>query len=278
MANIRCFDSLKPNLTASELSYEKRKQIIFNEIQQNVKKFNTGNPVKRNGKQYNRNTNVNSTCDASGGYIDYAESYAILEDVREGAALCYPVKISTPIDTVQSTLCENLCSNTFASGFQDTGQTGGGTEVSIINVETTAGNELKVSDNTTHTLLTRLDTNANKNASYTDIYDNISTTITLGTPATTSIAMGTGADRYRNVTFFGRCDTTINANPSFVIQFSRLTGGPWFSDGIEPSFFKNATNDWQFCFQRSNVPTQFVRLLCVTTTTFIYLQVVLTKN
>jgi hypothetical protein len=277
MANIRCFDSFKPNLTASELSYEKRKQIVFNEIQQNVKNLNTGNPVKKNGKQYNRNTNVNSTCDASGGYIDYAESYAILEDVRQGSALCYPENINTPIDTVQSTLCENLCSNTFANGFQDTGQTGGGTEVSLGGVDITL-NQLNVIDSGANAKLLRLDTNANKDASYTDIYLT-STPIAAGTVATTtSIAMGTGADRYRNVTFFGSCDTTTNANPSFVIQFSRLTGGPWFSDGIEPSFFKNATNDWQFCFQRSNVPTQFVRLLCVTATTFNSLQVVLTKN
>jgi hypothetical protein len=275
MANIRCFDSLKPNLTASELSYEKRNQTVFNEIQQNVKKFNTGNPVKRNGKQYNRNTNVNSTCDASGGYIDYAESYAILEDVREGAALCYPVKVTIPIDNVQSTLCENLCSNTFADGFQDTGQTGGGTIVSLDGVDVTM-NQLNVIDEDANAKLLRLDTNANKNASYTDIYLT-STTVTLGTAATTSIDMGIGADRFRNVTFFGSCDTTTNLNPSFVIQFSRLTGGPWFSDGAEPSFFKNAINDWQFCFQRSNVPTRFVRLLCVTATTFNSLQVVLTK-
>lgn len=274
MANIRCFDSLKPNLTASELSYEKRKQIIFNEIQQNVKKFNTGNPVKRNGKQYNRNTNVNSTCDASGGYIDYAESYAILEDVREGAALCYPVNISTPIDTVQSTLCENLCSNTFASGFQDTGQTGGGTIVSLDGVDVTM-NQLNVIDEDANATLLRLDTNANLNSNYTDVY--LTPNTVVGGASTATANMGTAANRYRNVTFFGSCDTTINTNPVFVMQFSRLTGGPWFSDGIEPSFFKNATNDWQFCFQRSIAPTQFVRLLCVNTTTFNSLQVVLTK-
>jgi len=158
MANIRCFDSSKPNLTASELSNEKRKQIIYNEIRQNVEHFNTANPVKQNGKEYNSQTIVNPTCDISFGYVEYAESYAILDDVREGAALCNPVQISTPITTVQYAACTNICSNTFANGFQDTGQTGGGSIVSIDNVQTTVNEELKVSDATTHQTLQQIET------------------------------------------------------------------------------------------------------------------------
>jgi hypothetical protein len=119
MANIRCFDSRNKNiLTASESSSEKKQQTIFNEIQSNIKKFNTANPVKNNGSIY-RNTIVNSTCDISSGYVQFAESYALLAEVRAGAALCFPVQISTPFDRVQTKLCPNLCNNTFNTGFQD---------------------------------------------------------------------------------------------------------------------------------------------------------------
>jgi protease II len=56
MANTRCFDSVnKSILSASELSSEKRQQTIYTEIQKNVQQFNTANPVKNNGKKYNRN-------------------------------------------------------------------------------------------------------------------------------------------------------------------------------------------------------------------------------
>jgi hypothetical protein len=121
MANVRCFDSLKPNLTASELSSEKRKKIMYNEIRQNVVHFNTANPVKLNGNEYNSQTIVNTTYDISFGSLVYAESYAVLGDVREGAGLCNPVQITTPITTVQYAACSNICSDTFANGFQDTG-------------------------------------------------------------------------------------------------------------------------------------------------------------
>ena len=121
MANTRCFDSVNNSiLSASELSSEKRQQTIYTEIQKNIQRFNTANPVKKNGKKYNRNTIVNSTCDISSGYVEVAKSYALLMDVKDGAATCYPVVISTPIDSIQYTLCSNLCGNTFAQGFQDT--------------------------------------------------------------------------------------------------------------------------------------------------------------
>jgi protease II len=121
MANTRCFDSANNSiLSASELSSEKRQQTIYTEIQKNIQHFQTANPVKKNGKKYNRNTIVNSTCDISSGYVEVARSYALLMDVKDGAATCYPVVVSTPIDSIQSTLCSNLCGNTFDQGFQDT--------------------------------------------------------------------------------------------------------------------------------------------------------------
>jgi hypothetical protein len=94
--NNRCFKSYNNILTASERSSEKRQQAIYTEIQKNVKQLNTANPVKKNGYKYNNNTKVNQTCDLSNGYVDFAVSYDILHDVTQGAALVYPVQVSTP--------------------------------------------------------------------------------------------------------------------------------------------------------------------------------------
>ena len=107
MANIRCFDSYNAKLSASDLSSEKRQKTIFNEIQKNVQVFNTGNPVKKNGVKYNKNTSVNRSCDISGGYVETAQNYELLADVKNGAALVYPVQVSTP--TYES-WCGNLYS------------------------------------------------------------------------------------------------------------------------------------------------------------------------
>jgi hypothetical protein len=259
MANIRCFDSSKPNLTASELSREKKKQIIYNEIRQNVQQFNTANPMKLNGNEYNSQTIINTTCDISFGSLEYAESYAVLDDVREGAGLCNPVIITTPITTVQYAACSNICSDTFANGFQDTGQTG----------------ELAVYDASANEYLQNLDTNANLTTSVIII-----TTLTYAASefTTQTLSLGTGALRFRNATFLGSCDATApNNDPMFVIQYS-TDNSTWFSDGIEPSFFQITPTSWQFCFQRSNVPTRYIRLFFVNATTFTSLQLVLTKN
>jgi hypothetical protein len=275
MANTRCFDSLKPNLTAGELSDGKRKKTIFNEIRRNVQYFNTANPVKSNGKEYNSNTQVNTTCDISFGALEFAESYAVMDDVREGAALCIPVQISTPINTVNYDTCSNICSNTFANGFQDIGGNGSGTiqVVSISGVDTTTQHELRVYDMSANMALQHLDTNANLDA-YTEV---ITPLIYPAGGATTSFTLGTGPNRYRNATVLGSCDSTTNINPMFVFQFS-ADGTNWFGDGTEPAFFTISINNWQFCLQRSNVPTQYVRLFCVNSTTFNYLQIVLTKH
>jgi hypothetical protein len=110
MANNRCFDSFNKNLTASDQSREKRQRTIYNEIKKNIQTLNTANPVKNNGKVYNRNTQVNVTCDISSGYVEYAQDYSILSDVKEGAALVYPVQVSTP---KYESWCGNLYSATY---------------------------------------------------------------------------------------------------------------------------------------------------------------------
>ena len=96
MANTRCFDSYNESLSASDLSREKKQKTIYNEIRKNVQQFNTGNPVKKDGSKYNNNTSVNRTCDISSGYVETAKNYELLADVKNGAALVYPVQVSTP--------------------------------------------------------------------------------------------------------------------------------------------------------------------------------------
>jgi collagen type VII alpha len=116
MAN-RCFDGVNPKLSASDLANEKRQKTIYNELRKNVQQLQTGNPVKTNGSTYNFNTVINSTCDISSGYVEMAESYALLDDVKQGALLCNPVKIHTQIDTI----LPDGCSYPFNLAFQDTG-------------------------------------------------------------------------------------------------------------------------------------------------------------
>ena len=94
--NNRCFKSYNTVLSASERSSEKRKKTIYNELQKNVKQLNTANPIKKNGDTYNINTKINPTCDISYGYVEYAASYELLQDVKQGAQLIYPQQISTP--------------------------------------------------------------------------------------------------------------------------------------------------------------------------------------
>jgi hypothetical protein len=252
----RCFDSATSILTASELSSEKRQQVIYNEIRRNVQQLNTGNPVKQNGQKYNRNTQINTTCDISSGYVEVAASYEVLTDVQDGAALCYPAPVitSTPAPS-----CSNLCANTFEAGFQDT--SGENSEAAL------------VFDASANAALQKLETNANK--------DSFVATLTPGfyaaASAGASFDLGLGADRYRNATFLGSCDTTTYTNPLFVIQYS-TNGTNWFSDGIEPDFFSLNATTLQFCFQRSNVPTRYVRPYFVTNVSFNQIQIILTKN
>jgi hypothetical protein len=271
MANTRCFDSYNAKLSSSDLSREKKQKTIYNELLKNVQQFNTGNPVKNNGVKYNKNTKVNSSCDISGGYVEFAESYVILDNVSKGAALCKPLE--TPVDTIQTTLCSNLCSNTFDDGFQDTGNEIGDGQSVVISGVTIVNSNLSVYDASANALLQKLETNANKNA-YTD-------TLTAGFYAAGSSGesydMGIMMDRYRNATFLGSCDTTVYTTPLFVFQYS-INNTTWFSDGIEPDFFQIDLSNNQFCFQRSNVPTRYVRPYIVNDISFNNFQIGLTKN
>jgi hypothetical protein len=116
MANTRCFDSYNAKLSASDLSREKKQTTIYNEIQKNVQQFNTSNPVKKNGNQYNKNTLVNSSCDISSGYVETALNYELLASVKQGAALVYPVQVSTP-------KYESWCGNLYSVDYLQHGVT-----------------------------------------------------------------------------------------------------------------------------------------------------------
>ena len=52
----RCFDSFNVVLSASERSSKKRNTTIYTEIQKNVQRLNTANPIKQNGFYYNKNS------------------------------------------------------------------------------------------------------------------------------------------------------------------------------------------------------------------------------
>ena len=275
MASIRCFDSFNTNLTASEWSSAKKKKTIYNEIQKNVYNFATANPVKQNGKEYNKTTKVNSTCDISSGYIEYAESYLVLNEVSEGAALCNPEPVHTTREVIMET-CSTACSNTFDSGFQDTGGDGGvGQKVVISGVEVD-NSKLAVYDEAAEISLRNLDTNANKNNEFFDFPGPF--TIPAGNIECIT-QMGTGAFRYRNATFMGEFDVAVNTNPTVVFQFSQ-DGIHWFSDGNSAALFDPmpSSTTRQFCLQRSNVPTLWIGLYYVTPATANRIQLVLTKS
>jgi hypothetical protein len=271
MANTRCFDSYNASLSASDLSREKKQKTIFNEMLKNVQQFNTGDPVKNNGAKYNKSTKVNSSCDISGGHVEFAQSYVILDNVDKGAALCLPQPI--PVETIQSTPCSNLCSNTFDDGFQDIGGGSGDGQNVVISGVTIVNSNLSVYDASANDLLKKLETNANKN-SFTSI---LTAGFYAAGTAGQSYDLGTDSDRYRNATFLGSCDTTIYTTPLFVFQYS-TNNTTWFSDGIEPAFFQINGTTLQFCFQRSNVPTRYVRPYFVNNTSFNNFQIGLTKN
>ena len=96
MATNLCFDSFNTVLDARERSQHKRDTAIYNEIRKNVIISGTGNPIKKNGYRYNRNSIINPTCDISSGYVNVASSYELKTNIKQGAELLYPQDVSTP--------------------------------------------------------------------------------------------------------------------------------------------------------------------------------------
>ena len=87
MAYIRAFDNPSVfNLSSSELSIQRRDKTIYNEIKQNVSDLSNNNPTKNNGFNYS-NTQINSTCDISGGYVEYVDNYQLKQSIINGRNL-----------------------------------------------------------------------------------------------------------------------------------------------------------------------------------------------
>jgi hypothetical protein len=123
--NIRCFKSYNTVLTASERSSEKRQKAIYTELQKNITQLKNVNPVKNNGYTYNKNTKINTTCDISSGLVEFASSYGMLNDVKEG----YPQpQVSTP---KYESWCGNLYSVNYAKYNVNNTVNTSGTDVSV---------------------------------------------------------------------------------------------------------------------------------------------------
>jgi len=106
----RCFDSFNVVLSSGERSSKKRNTTIYTEIQKNVQRFNTANPIKQNGFYYNKNSVINPTCDISSGLVSVAKSYELLADIKEGSSIIYPTLVSTP-------KYESWCGNLFSANY-----------------------------------------------------------------------------------------------------------------------------------------------------------------
>jgi hypothetical protein len=93
MAYIRAFDKLDEfgnpvvlNLSSGDLSTRRRDKTIFNEIRKNVDNLNTNNPLKSNGYKYST-VKTNTTCDISGGNIEYVDNYELKNSISNGRDL-----------------------------------------------------------------------------------------------------------------------------------------------------------------------------------------------
>ena len=142
----------------------------------------------------------------------------------------------------------------------------------LAGVGITATSQLTVYDADAHAHLTTINTGINKASSFTDVG---AVGLKLAGSVSASYDLGTIQNRYINATFLGACNTTTYDAPSFIFQYSFNTTD-WFSDGIEPSFYIDGTTS-SFVFQRTAVPTRYVRLLFVSDTFLSSLQVVLSK-
>jgi hypothetical protein len=132
--------------------------------------------------------------------------------------------------------------------------------------------QLTVYDADCHAHLSTINTGINKASTFTDVG---SVGLKLEGSFSASYDLGTIQNRYINATFMGLCDTTTYSSPNFIFQYS-FDNSTFFSDGVEPSFYIDGTTA-SFVFQRTAVPTRYVRLLFIADTFLSSLQVVLSK-
>jgi hypothetical protein len=76
-----------------------------------------------------------------------------------------------------------------------------------------------------------------------------------------SVDLGTGANRYRSVTYAGSIlnFSGFTITPEIIIQLSSDNIN-FYSDGTVCSFYKETNNLWQFVFQRADISMRYCRL------------------
>ena len=76
-----------------------------------------------------------------------------------------------------------------------------------------------------------------------------------------SVDLGTGANRYRSVTYAGSIlsSSGFTITPEIIIQLSSDNIN-FYSDGTVCSFYKETPNLWQFVFQRADISMRYCRL------------------
>ena len=97
-----------------------------------------------------------------------------------------------------------------------------------------------------------------------------------------SIDLGTGANRYRSVTYAGSLFIPPNQSqlpnlPELIIQLSSDNIN-FYSDGTVCSFYKQISSLWQFVFQRSDISMRYCRLHLVHQTSIENLYETISKN
>uniref|UniRef100_A0A6C0II60 Uncharacterized protein n=1 Tax=viral metagenome TaxID=1070528 RepID=A0A6C0II60_9ZZZZ len=96
MAINRCFDTFIPVTNASDYLNTTRQKTLFNEVNNNVNRFNTANPKKLNGSTYNKNFSVSQTNNVEGvkGCLVFANNYQLLLDITKGETIVTNQNIS----------------------------------------------------------------------------------------------------------------------------------------------------------------------------------------
>ena len=105
---------------SSDYISAKKKNVIYSELKQNARNFQTVNPVKTNGNTYNDNISIilNKSCSPAscpGGCLVHTKNYELLNDFNQGKFYnylrCNPtcqtkcIPCSNPATSCQPCLC-----------------------------------------------------------------------------------------------------------------------------------------------------------------------------
>jgi hypothetical protein len=101
MAVNRCFDTFNPIQNSSDYMNSTRQKTIFKDVNNNIKKFGSANPKKKNGFRYNSNFGVIENDDNTTGCLAFSTNYELFLDMTKGKT----------IYTNQSTHCTDANNN-----------------------------------------------------------------------------------------------------------------------------------------------------------------------